>query len=94
MARFIPTRHKKFIVLISYSYKFQASEPGVFLTNFVNFNADKCQNNRLEGRNINHREHRDKKLKRVRRFRRLTQIKIRLKTHRDIKGGVYDFMRF
>jgi len=85
MAKFIPTHHKKFIVLISYSYKFQASEPGVFLTNFVSFNADKCQNNRLEGRNINHREHRDKKLKRVRRFRlwlveaygsesRLTQI--------------------
>ena len=75
MARFIPTHHKKFIVFISYSYKFQASGPGVFLTNFVSFNAVKCQNNRLRGRNINHREHRDKKLKRVRRFRRLHGLK-------------------
>jgi hypothetical protein len=49
MAKFIPTHHKKFIVLISYSYKFQASRPGVFLTNFVNFIADKCQNDRLKG---------------------------------------------
>ena len=48
MAKFIPTHHKKFIVLISYSYKFQASEPGVFLTNFVSFNADKCQNGILK----------------------------------------------
>ena len=45
MARFIPTRHKKFIGFISYSYKFQASRAGVFLTNFVSFNADKWQNN-------------------------------------------------
>ena len=49
MAKFIPTHHKKFIVLISYSYKFQASEPGVFLTNFVSFNADKCQNGWVGG---------------------------------------------
>ena len=50
MAKFIPTRHKKFIVFISYSYKFQASCREVFLTNFVNFNADKCQNNRKRRR--------------------------------------------
>jgi len=48
MAKFIPTHHKKFIVFISYSYKFQASRAGVFLTNFVNFNADKCQNGSLK----------------------------------------------
>ena len=48
MAKFIPTHHKKFIVFISYSYKFQASRPGVFLTNFVSFYADKCQNNSLK----------------------------------------------
>ena len=47
MAKFIPTRHKKFIGFISYSYKFQASGHGVFLTNFVSFNADKCQNDRV-----------------------------------------------
>ena len=49
MAKFIPTRHKKFIVLISYSYKYQASRGGVFLTKVVNFNADKCQKNGLGG---------------------------------------------
>ena len=49
MAKFIPTLHKKFIVLISYSYKFRASRPGFFLTKVVNFNADKCQSNRLKG---------------------------------------------
>jgi hypothetical protein len=48
MARFIPTHHKKFIVFISYSYKFQASRPGVFVTNFVSFNAVKCQNGSLK----------------------------------------------
>jgi hypothetical protein len=82
MAKFIPTRHKKFIVLISYSYKFQASRAGLFLTKVVNFNADKCQNNSLKspilkGGYVNHRGHRDhrgKKAQRVRRFRRLTQI--------------------
>ncbi len=44
MAKFIPTHHKKFIGFISDSYKFQASGPGVFLTNFVSFIAVKCQN--------------------------------------------------
>ena len=45
MAKFIPSRHKKFIVFISYSYKSYASPGGVFLTNFVSLNADKRQNN-------------------------------------------------
>jgi hypothetical protein len=58
MARFIPTRLKKFIVFISYSYKFQASRPTVFLTNFVSFNADKCQNNSMRRERIHHREQR------------------------------------
>ena len=48
MARFIPTYHKKFIVFISYSYKFQASRPGAFLTNFVSFYDNKCQNDKLK----------------------------------------------
>ena len=65
MARFIPTHHKKFIVFISYSYKLQASRPGAFLTNFVSFNDNKCQNYRL-GRGKNspqgHRGHKEKKL--------------------------------
>ena len=49
MAKFIPTRHKKFIVFISYSYEFRASRPAFFLTKVVNFDAEKCQNDRLGG---------------------------------------------
>ena len=58
MAKFIPTHYKKFIVFISYSYKSQASRAGVFLTNFVSFNADKRQNNGKRRGKIHHREHR------------------------------------
>jgi hypothetical protein len=48
IAKFIPIRHKKYIVFISYSYKFYASRPGVFLTKVVSFYANKCQNNSLK----------------------------------------------
>jgi len=52
MAKFIPIRHKKFIVFISYSYKPHALPSGVFLTKVVSLNADKRQNNnkRLGGK--------------------------------------------
>jgi hypothetical protein len=45
MAKFIPIRHKKFIVFISYSYKSHALQSGVFLTKVVSLNADKCHYN-------------------------------------------------
>ena len=84
MAKFIPTHHKKFIVLISYSYKFQASEPGVFLTNFVSFNADKCQNGwGGRGKDFTQRAQRAQR-NNYKKFNpqisQITQIKIRLKT--------------
>jgi hypothetical protein len=60
VAKFIPTHQKKFIGFISDSYKFSASHSCAFLTNFVSFNADKCQNDRLKGGNIHHRGHRKK----------------------------------